>query len=70
MTTSTEEGRARVASMLSVTEPTTEKDLFRKLIEAGMESEEIVVTINECHMRNEIRWVAFQGWCLGGRPHG
>lgn len=66
--TSTEEGRACVISVLDPTLPTGEKELYRLLAAKGMEREEIEVTINECHMRNEIRWVAFSGYCRGGRP--
>lgn len=58
----------RVVSLLSETHPTSESDLLGLLYGEGLTREQALEAIALAQARNEIRWVAFQGWCKGGRP--
>ncbi len=61
------EARDRVIALLSPTTPTSETDLYL-LLREDLSRDEIKAAVSECLFRNEIRWVAFQGYCRGGRP--
>lgn len=60
-----------VLAILSPTEPLSEASI-REEVDNGCLREwsldDVVYVINSLHGRNKIRWVAFEGWCLGGRP--
>ena len=44
-------------------------DAARAVInQAGWSTEELKDVLARLQIRNEIRWVAFEGWCRGGRP--
>lgn len=67
MTLTPVEARDRVIALLSPDHPMPETDLYR-LLREELDREEIKTAVATCLMRNEIRWVAFQGYCRGGRP--
>jgi hypothetical protein len=58
-------------NILDFAEPTTEqaiRDEIKKGILRGYSEAQVKHVLGELQVRNEIRWVAFSGWCLGGRP--
>lgn len=58
-----------VVCMLSPTHPTSESELVGLLRDAyGWSGQTIEHVVNEAQAENVIRWVAFGGWCRGGRP--
>lgn len=59
---------AYVTGILSPTAPTSESNLTRLLTSNGWDQDRIQAAVNEAQSRNLIRWVAFEGWCKGGRP--
>lgn len=59
---------ALVLECLSPNEPLGERQLLDALAMKGVEHEAAKDAVNVAHGLNMIRWVAFDGWCLGGRP--
>lgn len=57
-----------VLNALDPIKPMSERELREKLTRQNVLPENADNAINELHGRNKIRWVAFQGWALGGRP--
>lgn len=58
-----------VVSCLSSRKPTTEKQLREFLAKhEGWDADRVNRACNEAQAQNLIRWVAFEGWMLGGRP--
>lgn len=67
----TDELRNQVVGMLSFTKPmgevTVRAEIYRGCLR-GYSEEQVKDVLDDLHYRNEIRWVAFEGWLRGGRP--
>lgn len=60
--------REAVLVLLDAETPMKESELLALGKASGFKSAEIKDATAVLHNRNEIRWVAFHGYCLGGRP--
>lgn len=58
----------QVLKALSFEKPTQEWALRMLFAKQGVAGEDVKRALDTLHSRNEIRWVAFSGWCRGGRP--
>ena len=57
-----------VLQALDEAKPTSEAALRIVFAKRGIRGEDVQQAVNTLHARNDVRWVAFQGWCKGGRP--
>lgn len=68
MARSSEEERGLVTSLLSPDYPTGESELMGLLAQDGLTLDEAKRTLDGLMADGDIRWVAFRGYCRGGRP--
>ena len=58
-----------ILTTLKRDEPTSENDLTIALQRHGLYDDNLKKrAVSTLHDQNKIRWVAFRGWCFGGRP--
>ena len=59
----------QIEILLKPDRPTSELELKAILMnEFGWTAERVHQAVSSAQAKNTIRWVAFQGWLLGGRP--